>query len=265
MIEADPVLRPLREAADLLAERDDWPPLYDPSRLAANEVPAAAAVYYDDMYVDRELSMRTAGAIRGLRTWVTSEYEHYGLRVSSGAVLGRLIDMCHGTECFLSSRPPAAPGGRTALRWSRAWRAHPGTRYRRGGDRRGDGRGRGYRPGSRGASSPPHVASMPTSGRTQAALEITSGTPVLDISVARLDGTLLRVSTPASAPVRPVLSGSAPIQLSLAGTRPAPATAVAGMPCGWCSTPRSRGALTSRAVPSGPMPTCAAARWAASP
>ena len=73
-----------------------------------------------------------------------------------------------------------------------------------------------------GASSPPHVASMPTSGRTQAALEITSGTPVLDISVARLDGTLLRVSTPASAPVRPVLSGSAPIQLSLAGTRPAP-------------------------------------------
>jgi pimeloyl-ACP methyl ester carboxylesterase len=96
MIDADPVLRPLREAADLLAERDDWPPLYDPSRLAANEVPVAAAVYYGDMYVDRELSMRTAGAIRGLRTWVTSEYEHDGLRVSSGAVLGRLIDMCHG-------------------------------------------------------------------------------------------------------------------------------------------------------------------------
>ena len=96
MIEADPVLRPLREAADLLAERDDWPPLYDPSRLTANEVPVAAAVYYDDMYVDRELSMRTAGAIRALRTWVTSEYEHDGLRVSSGAVLGRLIDMGRG-------------------------------------------------------------------------------------------------------------------------------------------------------------------------
>jgi pimeloyl-ACP methyl ester carboxylesterase len=96
MIDADPVLRPLREAADLLAERDDWPPLYDPSRLAANEVPVAAAVYYDDMYVDRELSVRTAGAIRGLRAWVTSEYEHDGLRVSSGAVLNRLIDMCRG-------------------------------------------------------------------------------------------------------------------------------------------------------------------------
>ena len=96
MIDADPVLRPLREAADLLAERDDWPPLYDPSRLAANEVPVAAAVYYDDMYVNRELSMRTASAIRGLRTWVTSEYEHDGLRVSSGAVLDRLIGLGRG-------------------------------------------------------------------------------------------------------------------------------------------------------------------------
>ncbi len=95
MIDADPVLRPLREAAELLAERDSWPPLYDPSRLAANEVPVAAAVYYDDMYVDRELSMRTAASIRGLRTWVTSEYEHDGLRASAGAVLGRLIGMCH--------------------------------------------------------------------------------------------------------------------------------------------------------------------------
>ena len=96
-IDADPVLRPLREAADLLAERDDWPALYDPTRLAANEVPVVAAVYYDDMYVDRELSMRTAQAICGMRTWVTSEYEHDGLRVSSGAVLDRLIGMCRGT------------------------------------------------------------------------------------------------------------------------------------------------------------------------
>jgi hypothetical protein len=59
-------------------------------------VPVAAAVYYDDIYVDREFSVRTATAIRGLRTWVTSEYEHDGLRVSSGAVLDRLIAMCRG-------------------------------------------------------------------------------------------------------------------------------------------------------------------------
>ena len=96
MIDADPVLRPLREAADILAERDDWPPLYDPTRLAANEVPVAAVVYYNDMYVDREFSMQTAQAIRGLRTWVTSEYEHDGLRVSNGAVLNHLFGMCRG-------------------------------------------------------------------------------------------------------------------------------------------------------------------------
>jgi pimeloyl-ACP methyl ester carboxylesterase len=96
MIDADPVLRPLREAADILAERDDWPPLYDPARLAVNDVPVAAAVYYHDMYVDREFSMRTAQAIRGLQAWVTSEYEHDGLRVSDGAVLDRLIGMVRG-------------------------------------------------------------------------------------------------------------------------------------------------------------------------
>jgi hypothetical protein len=67
------------------------------------------------------------------------------------------------------------------------------------------------------ASSSPHVVSLPVAGRTQATLNVTSGTPVLDISVARLHGTLLRVSTPSGAPVRPVLSGSRPILLSLVG------------------------------------------------
>jgi hypothetical protein len=96
MFGLDPVLRPLRAAADVLAEREDWPPLYDAARLAANEVPAAAAVYFHDMYVPRDLSLPTAAAIRGLRAWVTSEYEHDGLRVSDGAVLDRLIALTRG-------------------------------------------------------------------------------------------------------------------------------------------------------------------------
>jgi hypothetical protein len=65
------------------------------------------------------------------------------------------------------------------------------------------------------SSSPSHTASLGLNGRTSATLKITTGTPVLDVSVARLDGTLLRVWTPAGAPVRPVLAGSAPIVLSL--------------------------------------------------
>ncbi|MFF4014528.1 alpha/beta fold hydrolase [Streptomyces sp. NPDC001843] len=91
--DCDPALRPLRETADLLAARTDWPPLYDPARLAANEVPAVAAVYHDDMYVDTTHALRTARAIRGLRTWVTDEFEHDGLRTGAPRVLDRLLAM----------------------------------------------------------------------------------------------------------------------------------------------------------------------------
>jgi pimeloyl-ACP methyl ester carboxylesterase len=96
MFGQDPVLRPFQEAADLIAAHADWPPLYDAARLAASAVPVAAAIYFDDMYVPMELSVPTAQAIRGLRTWVTNEYEHDGLRVSNGAVLRRLIDLAQG-------------------------------------------------------------------------------------------------------------------------------------------------------------------------
>ncbi|MEU7743549.1 alpha/beta fold hydrolase [Nonomuraea sp. NPDC049158] len=72
-------LRPFRAAVELLAERADWPPLYDPVRLAANEVPLAAAVYYDDMYVDSGLQLDTAARIGNAQAWVTNEYEHDGL------------------------------------------------------------------------------------------------------------------------------------------------------------------------------------------
>jgi hypothetical protein len=99
MFETDPVLAPLAEAAEILAYRDDWPPLYDVARLASAGVPAAAAVYFNDMYVPREFSLATASAIDGLRPWVTSEYSHDGLRVSHGAVLGRLIGMVRGEVC----------------------------------------------------------------------------------------------------------------------------------------------------------------------
>lgn len=91
MFDSDPALRPLRDTADALAARTDWQPLYDPARLAANEVPVAAAVYHDDMYVDTAHSLRTARAIRGLRTWVTDEFEHDGLRAGAPRVLDRLL------------------------------------------------------------------------------------------------------------------------------------------------------------------------------
>ncbi|GGJ91145.1 alpha/beta hydrolase [Streptomyces camponoticapitis] len=93
---SDPSLRPLRETAELLAARTDWPALYDRSRLATNEVPVAAAVYHDDMYVDTGHALETARAVRGLRTWVTDEYEHDGVRVSGPRVLDRLLGLARG-------------------------------------------------------------------------------------------------------------------------------------------------------------------------
>jgi pimeloyl-ACP methyl ester carboxylesterase len=95
MFEDYGALAPLRDAAELLAEHE-WPRLYDPDRLGENDVPAAAAIYADDMYVERAFSEDTAGRIRGLRPWLTNEFEHNALRVEGERVLGRLIDLVRG-------------------------------------------------------------------------------------------------------------------------------------------------------------------------
>ncbi|HWD74833.1 MAG TPA: alpha/beta fold hydrolase [Solirubrobacteraceae bacterium] len=95
MFEDYGALAPLRDAAQLLA-RHEWPFLYDPAVLAANEVPCAAAVYTEDMYVERAFSEETAAQIPGMRPWVTSEYDHNGLRADGARVLGHLLDLGRG-------------------------------------------------------------------------------------------------------------------------------------------------------------------------
>ena len=88
-------LRPQRAAAELLAEHS-WPALYDADRLRHNDVPVAATIYVNDLYVDRDFAEETAATIRGLRTWQTDEFEHNGLRADGERVLGRLIDLVRG-------------------------------------------------------------------------------------------------------------------------------------------------------------------------
>ena len=95
MFEDYPGLRPLRDVAELLANEERWPRLYDPARLARNTVPGVAAIYAEDMYVPRALSERTAASIPGLKVWLTNEYEHNGLR-SSDAVFERLLALQRG-------------------------------------------------------------------------------------------------------------------------------------------------------------------------
>jgi hypothetical protein len=89
-------LRALKGTAELLARDGDWPRLYDPVRLAKNGVPCAAAVYADDPFVPRVFSEQTAAAIRGMKVWLTNEYEHDGLRQDGEKILDRLLALARG-------------------------------------------------------------------------------------------------------------------------------------------------------------------------
>ncbi|KIH89042.1 proline iminopeptidase [Sporothrix brasiliensis 5110] len=52
-------LRPLKKAAEILAEKTDWPPLYDILQLRKNKVPISSLSYETDMFVDWRLSKLT--------------------------------------------------------------------------------------------------------------------------------------------------------------------------------------------------------------
>ena len=61
--------------------------------LERNKVPVAAAIYTDDLYVERRFSEQTVERFPNFQPWVTSEYDHNGLRVDGERILGRLIDL----------------------------------------------------------------------------------------------------------------------------------------------------------------------------
>ncbi|MGV8978896.1 MAG: alpha/beta fold hydrolase [Cellulomonas sp.] len=90
-------LQPFAAAAAVLAARPSWPTLYDVDRLAANDVPVAAVQYYDDPYVDLDLSLESAAGIGNAQVWVTNEYLHDGLRVAGDVILPRLLGLAAGT------------------------------------------------------------------------------------------------------------------------------------------------------------------------
>jgi pimeloyl-ACP methyl ester carboxylesterase len=74
----------------------EWPRLYDEAVLRANTVPVAAAIYTEDPYVERRFSEETAALVPGVRAWVTSEYDHNGLRADGERILDRLLDLVRG-------------------------------------------------------------------------------------------------------------------------------------------------------------------------
>jgi len=94
-------LKPLKEAAELLAEKEDWTPLYNAEQLANNKVPVSCAVYADDMFVEMDISRETLANIPNAKAWITNEYEHNGLRADGERVLDKLIAMGEQTAATL--------------------------------------------------------------------------------------------------------------------------------------------------------------------
>jgi pimeloyl-ACP methyl ester carboxylesterase len=88
-------LAPARDVAHELAAVD-WPRLYDEDVLRSNTVPVASAIYTEDLYVERRFSEETAALVPGVRAWVTSEFDHNGLRADGERILDRLLDLVRG-------------------------------------------------------------------------------------------------------------------------------------------------------------------------
>ena len=90
--EEDPALRAFRPVAEELAARE-WESQYDVAALGEASAVCAAAVYRDDIFVPRELSLDTAAHFRDLRVWETAGYQHNGLRVDGARILRHLMEM----------------------------------------------------------------------------------------------------------------------------------------------------------------------------
>ncbi|KAJ3720130.1 alpha/beta-hydrolase [Lentinula raphanica] len=86
-------LRPLKGAAELLAQDSSWGPLYDLQQLAANKVKVSAATYFEDMYVPFELSQETAVKIQNTEQYITNQLFHSGIREDPKDVMKRLFQL----------------------------------------------------------------------------------------------------------------------------------------------------------------------------
>lgn len=86
-------LSSLKETAEILAEFDDWPDLYDEEQLAKNEVPVYAATFIDDMYVDYGFASETASKIKNSRHFVTNMMYHNALSAKSDDLMKQLFSL----------------------------------------------------------------------------------------------------------------------------------------------------------------------------
>lgn len=96
----------MRALAHSIATKDDWGKLYDVTKMkrvlakdGTGVSKAAAAVYYDDMYVDFDASIevtKRGNPLEHCSVWITNEYQHSGLRDDGATIFGKLLGMCKG-------------------------------------------------------------------------------------------------------------------------------------------------------------------------
>ena len=94
----------LTELSHALAKKDDWGPLYDADHMRAvlddGRTRSAAAIYYDDMYVDFDNCMKVTsrnGPLEKCKVYITNEYQHSGLRDDGAAIFSKLHGMATGS------------------------------------------------------------------------------------------------------------------------------------------------------------------------
>lgn len=91
----------MRMLSEALAEKSDWLPLFDESNMRTalvhkKKTRAAAACYYDDMYVDFDCVMKLVQRgcpLEGVKVYVTNEYQHSGLRDDGATIINKIAAM----------------------------------------------------------------------------------------------------------------------------------------------------------------------------
>lgn len=93
----------LAAVAEALAQKDDWTPLFngDNMRVALEDkCRAAAAVYYEDMYVEFDACMKVLARrypLERCKEWVTNDYQHSGLRDDGAKIFAKLYATAEGS------------------------------------------------------------------------------------------------------------------------------------------------------------------------
>ena len=91
-------LSPLKNIADILASKSNWPSLYDTQQLKLNTVPVYSATYLDDMYVDYDLTRWFAKNCGNFKEYATNVLYHNALRMHASTVIDALWKLRDGVE-----------------------------------------------------------------------------------------------------------------------------------------------------------------------